>query len=221
MKRLTALTLALSLCFTLVGCGGNPSSNAPASVDKSTASSGTASTEETYVLKLGMQQGNVDRSESAEVTWVERFKEEVEANSNGRITVEIFPSAQLGSQEDNVASLANNSLEMTCVNSTILNTISPSTMMLACPALFANEEECDAVLASEWGQNFWDNVAKESGVRVLTAPRALPSVLCPAPYMRKWSRPSAPTPFPCLAVKCTLLCRTVPLTARRTPLSTS
>lgn len=54
MKRLTALTLALSLCFTLVGCGGNPSSNAPASVDKSTASSGTASTEETYVLKLGM-----------------------------------------------------------------------------------------------------------------------------------------------------------------------
>lgn len=91
MKRLTALTLALSLCFTLVGCGGNPSSNAPASVDKSTASSGTASTEETYVLKLGMQQGNVDRSESAEVTWVERFKEEVEANSNGRITVEIFP----------------------------------------------------------------------------------------------------------------------------------
>ena len=36
MKRLTALTLALSLCFTLVGCGGNPSSNAPASVDKST-----------------------------------------------------------------------------------------------------------------------------------------------------------------------------------------
>ena len=169
MKRLTALTLALSLCFTLVGCGGNPSSNAPASVDKSTASSGTASTEETYVLKLGMQQGNVDRSESAEVTWVERFKEEVEANSNGRITVEIFPSAQLGSQEDNVASLANNSLEMTCVNSTILNTISPSTMMLACPALFANEEECDAVLASEWGQNFWDNVAKESGVRVLSA----------------------------------------------------
>ena len=133
MKRLTALTLALSLCFTLVGCGGNPSSNAPASVDQSTASSGTASTEETYVLKLGMQQGNVDRSESAEVTWVERFKEEVEANSNGRITVEIFPSAQLGSQEDNVASLANNSLEMTCVNSTILNTISPSTMMLACP----------------------------------------------------------------------------------------
>ena len=41
--------------------------------------------------------------------------------------------------------------------------------MLACPALFANEEECDAVLASEWGQNFWDNVAKESGVRVLSA----------------------------------------------------
>ena len=240
MKRLTALTLALSLCFTLVAAAGTFLQR-PASVDKSTASSGTASTEETYVLKMGMQQGNVDRSESAEVTWVERFKEEVEANSNGRITVEIFPSAQLGSQEDNVASLSNNSLEMTCVNSTILNTISPSTMMLACPALFANEEECDAVLASEWGQNFWDNVAKESGVRVLsafcngmrsftTSNKELTTVdsakgvtfrVMPSAVYEKMVEAIGATPFPCLAVKCTLLCRTVPLTARRTPLSTS
>ncbi len=175
MKRLTALALALSLCFALAGCGGNPapgggsSAKGSASGEKSTTPKGDSPTEETYVLKFGMQQGNVDRSESAEVTWVERFKEEVEANSNGRITVEIYPSAQLGSQEDNVTSLINNSLEMTCVNSTILNSVSARTMVLACPALFANEEQCDAVLAGEWGQKFWDDVATDSGVRVLAA----------------------------------------------------
>lgn len=169
MKRLTAFALALSLCFALAGCGGNSSSKGSTSAEKSASSGSAAAAEETFVLKLGMQQGNVDRSESAEVTWVERFKEEVEANSNGRITVEIYPSAQLGSQEDNVTSLINNSLEMTCVNSTILNSVSARTMVLACPALFANEEQCDAVLAGEWGQKFWDDVAADSGIRVLAA----------------------------------------------------
>ena len=81
MKRLTALALALSLCFALAGCGGNPapgggsSAKGSASGEKSTAPKGDSPTEETYVLKFGMQQGNVDRSESAEVTWAERFKE--------------------------------------------------------------------------------------------------------------------------------------------------
>lgn len=166
MKRLSAFVLALSLCFSLVACGGSTSGETTASEETNSAGTQIG---ETYTLRLAMQQGNVSREESAEVTWVERFKEEVEANSNGRITVEIYPSAQLGSQEDNVASLLNNSLEMTCVNSTILNSVSPSTMMLACPALFSGEEECDAVLAGEWGQNFWNDVAEESGVRVLAA----------------------------------------------------
>lgn len=163
MKRLTSLALALTLCLSLTACGGEASKPANSDTPASQNSG------ETYTLRLGMQQGNVSREESAEVTWVERFKEEVEANSDGRITVEIYPSAQLGSQEDNVASLLNNSLEMTCVNATILNSVSPSTMLLACPALFANENECDTVLAGEWGQKFWDDVAEESGIRVLSA----------------------------------------------------
>ncbi|MEA5012175.1 MAG: TRAP transporter substrate-binding protein [Angelakisella sp.] len=166
MKKLIALALALSLCFSLAACG---TSTSPSSAGTSTSAQPQTTEEKTYTLRFAMQQGNVARSESAEVTWVERFKEEVEANSNGRIIVEVYPSAQLGSQEDNVASLLNKSLEMTCINSTLLNSISPQTMLLACPALFANEEECDKVLAGEWGQRFWSDVAKESGIRVLAA----------------------------------------------------
>ena len=149
------------MCLALAACGSKTGGTSSAS--------STPDDTKTYTIKLAMQQGDVDRESSAEVTWVERFKEEVEKNSNGRIKVEIYPSAQLGSQEDNVASLLNNSLEMTVVNITLLNSISPETMLLSCPALFANEEQCDAVLAGEWGQKFWSDVADQAGVRVLAA----------------------------------------------------
>lgn len=161
MKKLTALLLAATMCLALTACGSKTGGTSSAS--------STPEDTKTYTIKLAMQQGDVDRESSAEVTWVERFKEEVEKNSNGRINVEIYPSAQLGSQEDNIASLLNNSLEMTVVNITLLNSISPETMLLSCPALFANEEQCDAVLAGEWGQKFWSDVADQAGVRVLAA----------------------------------------------------
>ena len=122
-----------------------------------------------YTIKLALTQGDVPREESAEVTWVERFEEEVEANSDGRIAVDIYPSGQLGSADESITGLLNNSLEMTCVNISILNNIYPETMVLSCPALFTDEAQCDAVLAGEWGQNFFDKVADEAGVRVLSA----------------------------------------------------
>lgn len=122
-----------------------------------------------YVIKLAQTQGDVAREESAEVTWAERFEEEVEANSDGRINVEIYPSGQLGSADESVTGLLNNSLEMTCVNISLFNSIYPSAMALSCPALFTDEAHCDAVLAGEWGQAFFDDMASEAGIRVLSA----------------------------------------------------
>lgn len=122
-----------------------------------------------YTIKLALTQGDVAREESAEVTWAERFVEEVEANSDGRINVDIYPSGQLGSADESVTGLLNGSLEMTCVNISILNNIYPETMVLSCPALFTDESQCDAVLAGEWGEDFFNKVAEESGVRVLSA----------------------------------------------------
>ena len=122
-----------------------------------------------YTIKLALTQGDVPREESAEVTWAERFEEEVEANSDGRINVEIYPSGQLGSADESVTGLLNNSLEMTCINISILNNLYPETMMLSCPAIFTDEAQCDAVLAGEWGTAFFEKVAEESGIRVLSA----------------------------------------------------
>ncbi len=168
MKKSLAWVLSAALVLSLAGCSsGNPTpadSSAPQGGAEPTTAPG-----ETYTIKMALTQGDVARADSAEVTWSERFEEEVEANSNGRIQVELYPSGQLGSADESVTGLLNNSLEMTCVNISILNNIYPDTMVLSCPALFANEAECDAVLSGEWGQNFFDEMAADSGIRVLSA----------------------------------------------------
>ncbi|MCI8375016.1 MAG: TRAP transporter substrate-binding protein DctP [Lachnospiraceae bacterium] len=176
-KLFTTLLSAALTAVLLTGCGSKQE-DTPKIDDQKAEEQPSENTEqkeapakegETYVIKLGMTQGDVPREESAEVTWTERFKEEVEANSNGRITVEIYPSGQLGSVEENLSGLLNGSLEMTVANINSLNNIYGDTMVFSCPALFRNEAQCDAVLAGEWGQSFFTSVGEKSGIHVLAA----------------------------------------------------
>ena len=114
-KLFTTLLSAALTAVLLTGCGSKQE-DTPKIDDQKAEEQLSENTEqkeapakegETYVIKLGMTQGDVPREESVEVTWTERFKEEVEANSNGRITVEIYPSGQLGSVEENLSGLLN------------------------------------------------------------------------------------------------------------------
>ena len=169
MKKWIALASAVALALSLTACGNNSSTSSQSGTSGSNSSGDASQQGETYTIKIAMSQGDVSREESAEVTWAERFEEEVEANSEGRIQVEIYGSDQLGSADECLTGLLNGSLEMACLNISIMNNIAPETMMLSAPALFANEEECDAVLSGEWGQEFFNTLAEENGVRVLSA----------------------------------------------------
>lgn len=174
-KKVLAALLAATMVVGMTACGGSKDATADAPAadtteDTAADAADTASTgDASYVIKLGMTQGDVPREESAEVTWTERFKEEVEKNSNGQISVEIYPSGQLGSVEENLAGLLNGSLEMTVANVNSLNNIYADTMVLSCPALFKDETQCDAVLSGEWGQEFFGKIGEESGIHVLAA----------------------------------------------------
>ncbi len=169
-KKILAMLLCAAMSVILIaGCGTDSSKEDSTTETKSGEESNETVSKGEYVIKLGMTQGDVPREESAEVTWTERFKEEVEKNSDGRLSVEIYPSGQLGSVEENLAGLLNGSLEMTVANINSLNNYYEETMMLSCPALFKNEEQCDAVLSGEWGKTFFDKMGEESGINVLSA----------------------------------------------------
>lgn len=105
------------------------------------------------------------------------------------------------------------------------------------PHLFANEEECDAVLSGEWGQEFFNTLAEENGVRVLSAfcngmrcftantplttvdsAKGLTFRVMQSEICEKMVSAMGANPFPWPAARCIPPCRTALWTARRIPL---
>ena len=79
-KKVLAALLAATMVVGMTACGGSKDATADAPAadtteDTAADAADTASTgDASYVIKLGMTQGDVPREESAEVTWTERFK---------------------------------------------------------------------------------------------------------------------------------------------------
>ena len=84
MKKILALILALVMCFSLVACGGG-------SDDAATNDDGAV---ETKVLKVAFNQ-TITNPEAQTLQWI---SDELEARTEGRYKLEIYPDAQLGDQ---------------------------------------------------------------------------------------------------------------------------
>lgn len=55
-------------------------------------------------------------------------------------------------------------LEATLTNINTISSVYPNTMALVCPGMFANEAEVNGVLRSEWGDEFFAQMAEETGL---------------------------------------------------------
>lgn len=169
MKKQVLFTafLVTALCTSLMGCSGT--APAPKSAESAAKSSDAAPADsgKTYTIKFAMAQGGVAAEESGEVMFIEKFKDEVESKSQGRLKVEIYPNGQLGSSDENVQGIIANNLEMASVNISLLNSLYKESMLVSCPGIFASEQECDDVLAGEWGVSFFKDMEEKTGVKML------------------------------------------------------
>ncbi|WP_051533910.1 TRAP transporter substrate-binding protein [Desulfitibacter alkalitolerans] len=102
----------------------------------------------TYNLKLGH---NVTPG-SAVDEGAKKFKEIVEAKTDGRITVEVFPSAQLGSEIDMVKNMGMGVIDIVIPGDGALGTYAPKFQGLVLPFLFDSIEHMDKVYAGEIGK---------------------------------------------------------------------
>ena len=108
---------------------------------------GLAAQAETRVLRLGHPEAPTHPHQVA----AEKFKELVEAGSNGALTVEIYGQNQLGGQKEIVQGLRTGSLELGIASAGFLASNFPRTQLLDLPFLFSDPDVAAKLLDGEIG----------------------------------------------------------------------
>lgn len=133
----------------------------------------TESSEQTFTITAGI--GLNDRS--AQYESLEHFKELVERESNGRISVELYHSSQLGDDREMMEALQRGEQEMTCPSTAPIVPFVPEFGVFDLPFLFPSNEAADYVLDGAVGQQLLDRLSDvgikglvywENGYRHLT-----------------------------------------------------
>lgn len=171
MKRRIALWLTLVLAIgMLAGCGGKqpepseaPSDSAGSSTAAPDASSGSSgSGEAEYVIR-----GATSNVEShPHYLGLVKFSELLDEKSGGRIKLETFHSATLGSERDIVEGMQLNTIEVGAITSGPLSGFTDSFLVFDLPFLFENVTIARKVCDSEVGQEMLASV-EPSGLKGL------------------------------------------------------
>jgi TRAP-type transport system periplasmic protein len=116
----------------------------------------------TMRLAHGVRQGmDYDRG-------AHRFAELVEQYTRGEIQVKIFPSAQLGLEQDTAKDVQLGTLDLTLI---AINNASmwhrPLDVMIM-PFIWRNREHADAVINGPIGKELFENYRKASGIRIIS-----------------------------------------------------
>lgn len=119
-KKIMIMFMAASLCLFAAGC----------------SSSGKGS-EKSVVLKAGFSTSEAD----PRVVATQLFKEEVEAATDGRITVEIHADGELGADPDLIKGVVNGDVDITASSAGNFATYAPNVGVSAFPFLFNDFDE--------------------------------------------------------------------------------
>ncbi|GEP25897.1 DctP family TRAP transporter solute-binding subunit [Cryobacterium levicorallinum] len=169
-SRLTGATaIALGVVLVLGSCS---------SARGSAASGG----DEDEVYTIGFS--HVTTTNTPKGAAAEKFKEILEASSDGRIEVELYPNSSLYGDKDELQALQSNSIQMIAPASAKFTTLAPQLQLLDLPFLFESSEDIaeiasrDSVVGKAIFENedlraakikplgLWDNGFKQMGANV-------------------------------------------------------
>jgi len=134
---------------------------------------GRAQAAEKIVLKAGHAASTSNTGHQA----LEHLAKELAAKTDGRITMEIFPNSQLGSERELVESIQLGNVDMTFVSSAVLGNFNKEFFALDIPFLFKDRASVYRVLDGDIGQGLLASLDKvgikgvaywENGFRQLT-----------------------------------------------------
>lgn len=142
MKKHISLLLTILLISTFVaGCS---SSDPAANTDNN------SNTEKKFNLRVG----HVEPEDRSTHKALLEFKKEVEEQSNGSITVELYPNGALGGDVQLTESVAMGTLDMALPATSVLVTYAPEFGILDMPYLFLNADYAFEAMDGEVGEHF-------------------------------------------------------------------
>lgn len=147
-NRILAAGLALATALSLTACGGN---------------SGGGSTGESLVLKLGHAYG-VDSLQNRAAN---ELAEKVADASEGRLTIEVYPSAQLGSWEDMQEGLELGSVDIVIESVGSLERYTDLAAIEGVPFLYRDADHFFEVWDGPLGDEIIQSIREDSGFLLL------------------------------------------------------
>lgn len=147
-KTMVVLAVLLAVVMALAGCS------------QSQAEPATTSDEAPAQEKVTISYSTWASDGEAAYEGMEKFKEIVENESDGNITVNLFPSNQLGKTEEQMEQLALNTIQMMSSGNPGIKQLE----YLALPYLMDSMDEWNTVLNSEIGAQWNEQLLEEKGI---------------------------------------------------------
>lgn len=175
MKKLTTLLLVLAMMMAVLsGCGAASSTPAPASGTPASTNSGSATTpansgtsyddvKAEVTLRLSHQMA---ASHSINQT-AEEFARLVKEKSQGKMEVDVFPSATLGTETENLQALTNGTLDCAIIAAEFYANYVDEAGILCLPFMYESYDDAYEKLHSEAGSRIAQMILDKTNVRVL------------------------------------------------------
>ena len=136
MKKLMSLMLAAVLALTLTACGGDTSTDTDSS---------SADSEGVYTITIG----NTGSEQCSDYAGATAFKEYVEANSDGKISVQLMFNGVLGSDREHLESVQMGSCTMLSTGLTQYTNFITDLTALDSPFMFESADDVYALFEDE------------------------------------------------------------------------
>lgn len=173
--RSRSLALLLLLCVVLAACGGAGAGDGTADgaagaaeAPTTNAAEDTADQEAEPSAPVTLRWGHVLAEDHAWATCgIEHVEEQLAANPDAALTLEVFPGGQLGSNEEMVESVSQGSLDITVPGVGSVSTLYPDFGVLEAFFAFDDLDHLIEVWDSDIGRELFQGAIDEANLRVL------------------------------------------------------
>ena len=119
--------------------------------------------------------------------WMEVFKKNIEAKSNGQILANTYPGSQLGSAQTTIEGVALGTIQLAVNASGLYEALEPRFAVLAVPGLVKTLEQGQKVFTDPGVRARLDKIGRDKGVQVITVLLQSPAAIVTRNPVRKLS----------------------------------